>query len=104
MRTLIPTIHVDPTPDGEWMATVLWVDDAGTMTGQLTTGPGPDATVFVDGLSDLIRDLDWPWLWWPKQDRHPQVLVSERVPDVVSALEAWARPRGWTVSVFRGVE
>lgn len=100
MRDLIPIIRIVPVDeayDDEWMALVSWVDDTAESVGQLATGPDEDMVRLVAELERLVQDVRWPWMRLPGQDRSPHVRVPLEMDQDLSALAAWANPKGWVV-------
>lgn len=100
VRMLMPRVKVLPTDEGTWVAVANWIEEDTGVSGEITVGPDTDVVGLVTAMTSLIRELRWPWFWWPRQDRRPQVMVSDVGESAFADLSAWAHPRGWDVSVL----
>ena len=98
MRHIIPSVQIIATDSDEWLAVAQWIDDDTGLNGEIGTGPGSDPVQLMTGLVEVLRDLAWPWIWWPRQTRHPLLWVPRQI---IGPFRHWARSTEWHVRAMR---
>ncbi len=97
MRHIIPSVQIIAVGGEDWLAVAQWVDENTGLNGEISTGPGPDPVQLMQGLADVLRDLAWPWIWWPHQTHHPLLWVPR---SMAAPLRRWAQTTDWHVRVL----
>lgn len=100
MRLLAPQVNLMPAGSGDWVATVVWVDEGPGTTGELLAGPHSSPIAAVTALQALMHDVGWLWVSWAGRPVHPRVVVPELAADTLSELTTWAGRHQWAVDVL----
>jgi len=98
-RECLPSMYVTVDDEG-WHAMVPWIDIDTGHSGQLVVGPETTVMEAVEGLGQLVQDIQWPWLAWPHKHATPCVWLPVEAESVVDDVSVWSRDRGWTVALF----